>query len=53
MNLAGKEYNKKNKTYTKTKIKEEKPEWFDKSIEAKRPDNDTLKEMKELLNEFK
>lgn len=53
MNLAGKEYNKKNKSYTKTKVKEEKPIWFDKSIETKKPDNEKLAQMQELLNEFK
>lgn len=53
MDLAGKEYNKKNKSYTKTKVKEEKPEWFDKSIETKKPDSDKLAKMQELLNEFK
>ncbi len=53
MNLAGKEYNKKNKNYSKTKVKEEKPIWFDKSIETKKPDNETLAQMQELLNEFK
>lgn len=53
MDLAGKEYNKKNKNYSKTKIKEEKPEWFDKSIETKKPDSDKLAQMQELLNEFK
>lgn len=53
MNLAGKEYNKKNKNYSKTKVKEEKPIWFDKSIETKKPDNEKLAQMQELLNEFK
>lgn len=53
MDLAGKEYNKKNKNNSKTKIKEEKPVWFDTNIESKKPDSEKLAKMQELLNEFK
>ncbi len=53
MDLANKEYRKRAKGKVKTKIKEEAPEWFDQDLESKKPSEERLKEMKELLNEFK
>ena len=53
MNMASKEYSKKKRGQTKTKTVEEKPEWFDQSFETKKPTEEKLKEMQDLLGEFR
>lgn len=54
MKLAEKEY-KSRKKYTNKSIKqiEKKPEWFDKEVEITKPSEEKLKEMQELLSNFK
>lgn len=53
MKLANQEYKKRNKSKQKPKMKEEAPVWFDKEVSSKKPSEDKLREMQELLNEFK
>ena len=53
MEYAEKEY-KKNKTIkTSTKKVEAKPEWFDKNISEEKATDDEIKEMEELLKDYK
>ena len=53
MKLAEKEYkNKKNLPKT-NKVIEEKPEWFDKEIKGNKASADEIREMEELLKEFR
>ena len=52
MNIAIKETTKKKTTRTVKKKQEIKPEWFDKQIEAKKPDLVSKKELEEMLKEF-
>lgn len=55
MDIAEKEYKKRNKTQTvvvKNKVKE-KPEWFDKNIEQKEASDDEISEIDALLGKYK
>lgn len=49
MEISLKEY-KLRKAKTKTVIKEEKPDWFDKEFETKKTSEDELKELEELYD---
>lgn len=51
MKLAEKEY-KSRKSKTAKKV-EEKPEWFDKEIKSNKASEEEIKEMEELLKEFR
>lgn len=51
MKLAEKEY--KSRKLNKTKTIEKKPEWFDKEIKANKASDEEIKEMEELLKEFR
>ena len=53
LNLVKKEYNKSKNTKKSTKKIEEKPEWFGKSINKEAATDDEIKEMEELLKEYK
>ena len=51
MNISLKEYkNKKHYASKKTIKNEEKPDWFDKSIEEKQASDEELKEIEKFLN---
>ncbi len=51
MKLAEKEY--KSRKIKNTKVIEEKPEWFDKEIKTNKASDAEMKEMEELLKEFR
>lgn len=51
MKLAEKEY--KSRKIKNVKVIEEKPEWFDKEIKTNKASDDEIKEMEELLKEFR
>lgn len=54
MRLAEKEYKNKQKYITKNNKRSEiKPDWFDKEIKTKKPSEEKLKKMQDLLSEFK
>ena len=53
MKLAEKEYKNKKTTLKTNKLTEEKPEWFDKEIKKNKASEAEMKEMEELLKEFR
>lgn len=52
MALAEKEYKKSKKIRTKTKIVEEKPEWFNKEIKNEQASKEELEEINKLLSQY-
>ena len=53
MKLAEKEYKNKKTNVKTSKLTEEKPEWFDKEIKKNKASEAEIKEMEELLKEFR
>lgn len=52
MNLAEKEYKKSKKIKEKTKVIEQKPEWFNKKIQNEKATKEELDEINKLLSEY-
>ena len=52
MNLAEKEYKKNKKIKEKTKVIEQKPEWFNKKIQNEKATKEELDEINKLLSEY-
>ncbi|MBP3445514.1 MAG: DnaD domain protein [Bacilli bacterium] len=52
MALAEKEYKKSKKIKTKTKIVEEKPEWFNKEIKNEQASKEEVEEINKLLSQY-
>ena len=52
MALAEKEYKKSKKIRTKTKIVEEKPEWFNKEIKNEQASKEEVEEINKLLSQY-